>query len=88
MRITETMPAGRIIQVFAKVRSRIYPRSQTESRLASFGENYAPSPARREQLQLFQTGCFKFNLLYYILPGGSALPVPSLSLDLNCKTRF
>ena len=24
MRITETMPAGRIIQVFAKVRSRIY----------------------------------------------------------------
>ena len=49
MRISETMPAGRIIQVFACVRSRIYPRSQTEPRLASFGEDYAPSLVGREQ---------------------------------------
>ena len=49
MRITEMMPAGRIIQVFAGVRSRIYPRSQTVPRLAAFGEDYAPSPPWREQ---------------------------------------
>ena len=52
MRITERMPAGIVYQIFASVSARIYPRSQRESRLAHFGEDYAPFAARCEICQV------------------------------------
>ena len=51
MRINEKMPAGTMYQVSGSVSARIYPRSQRESRLAFFVENYSPFTASRE-LQL------------------------------------
>ena len=55
MRITEKMPAGTTYQISCGVRARIYPRSQPESRLAFFGEDYAPFTAGVVQLPFFDT---------------------------------
>ena len=62
MRISETMPAGRIVQVFAGVRSRIYPRSQTEPRLASFAEDYTPSPVGAKTVTEMMFSSFVFKI--------------------------
>ena len=48
MSITEKMPAGRVLQVSARMSARIYPRSEREPRLAFFGEDYVPFTVRRE----------------------------------------
>jgi len=45
MMIAEKMPAGTTYQISVRVRARICSRSQPESRLASFGEDYAPFTA-------------------------------------------